>query len=123
MKTITAVAAKKLGKFIAKDFREIFGSSYNHVAERLGSLDSSSISRSGESSGARSGYFFPAPSQYFLRPPACFPRFHFFCVPLDGEFYSVREARLAWLTHFGRHPSGISATISCRPARVRSHAP
>jgi hypothetical protein len=49
MKTITAVAAKKLGKFIAKDFREIFGSSYNHVAERLGSLARSAIECLGRS--------------------------------------------------------------------------
>ena len=41
MKTITAVAAKKLGKFLAKDFREIFGSikttkpnSWAHSPER-----------------------------------------------------------------------------------------
>ena len=43
MKTITAVAAKKLGKFLAQDFHEIFGSSYDHVAERLGSLARSAI--------------------------------------------------------------------------------
>jgi hypothetical protein len=49
MKTITAVAAKKLGKFLAKDFREIFGSSYNHVAERLGSLARSTIECLGRS--------------------------------------------------------------------------
>ena len=49
MKTITAVAAKKLGKFLAKDFREIFGSSYDHVAERLGSLARSAIECLGRS--------------------------------------------------------------------------
>ena len=35
MDMIAAVAAKKLGKFLAKDFREIFGSSQNDEAERL----------------------------------------------------------------------------------------
>jgi hypothetical protein len=49
MKTITAVAAKKIGKFLANDFREIFGSSYNHVAERLGSLARSAIECLGRS--------------------------------------------------------------------------
>ena len=38
MDTIAAVAAKKLGKLLAKDFREIFGSAYNAEAERLGAL-------------------------------------------------------------------------------------
>jgi len=38
MDTIAAVAAKKLGKFLAKDFREIFGSAHNAEAERLGAL-------------------------------------------------------------------------------------
>ena len=49
MKTITAVAAKKLGKFLAKDFREIFGSSYDNVAERLCSLARSTIECLGRS--------------------------------------------------------------------------
>ena len=38
MKTITASAARKLGKFLAKDFRDIFGSRHDELAERLGSL-------------------------------------------------------------------------------------
>ena len=38
MDTIAAVAAKKLGKLLAKDFREIFGSAHNAEAERLGAL-------------------------------------------------------------------------------------
>ena len=38
MHTIAAVAAKKLGKFLAKDFREIFGSAHSDEAERLGAL-------------------------------------------------------------------------------------
>jgi hypothetical protein len=38
MKTITASAARRLGRFIARDFREIFGSAQDELAERLGSL-------------------------------------------------------------------------------------
>jgi hypothetical protein len=38
MRTITASAARKLGKFLARDFREIFGSTHDDLAERLGSL-------------------------------------------------------------------------------------
>jgi hypothetical protein len=38
METIAAIAAKKLGKLLANDFREIFGPSQNEEAERLGSL-------------------------------------------------------------------------------------
>src|ERR1700730_2023597 len=37
MKTITAIAANKLGNFLTRDFRRIFGSAYNDDAERLGS--------------------------------------------------------------------------------------
>ena len=43
MKTITAIAAQKLGKFIAKDFRSIFGAAQNDKAERLGSFARSTI--------------------------------------------------------------------------------
>ena len=45
METIAAVAAKKLGKFLADDFRDIFGSGNpaNESAERLGSLARSTI--------------------------------------------------------------------------------
>ena len=38
MDAIAAVAAKKLGKFLAKDFREIFGSTQSDEAERLSAL-------------------------------------------------------------------------------------
>jgi hypothetical protein len=38
MKTIAASAARKLGKFLTNDFREIFGSTNDEQAERLGSL-------------------------------------------------------------------------------------
>ena len=38
MKTITGSTAKKLGNFLAKDFREIFGPTHDDLAERLSSL-------------------------------------------------------------------------------------
>jgi hypothetical protein len=38
MKTVTASAARRLGRYLANDFREIFGSKYDESAERLGSL-------------------------------------------------------------------------------------
>ncbi len=43
MKTITALAANKLGKFLAKDFRRVFGPAHDDAAERLGSLARSTI--------------------------------------------------------------------------------
>jgi hypothetical protein len=43
VKTITAIAAQKLGKFIAKDFRGIFGPAHDDMAERLGSFARSTI--------------------------------------------------------------------------------
>ncbi len=43
MDMIAAVAAKKLGKFLAKDFRELFGSGQNDEAERLGALARTTI--------------------------------------------------------------------------------
>ena len=43
MDMIAAVAAKKLGKFLAKDFRKIFGSGQNDEAERLGALARTTI--------------------------------------------------------------------------------
>jgi hypothetical protein len=43
MKTITAIAADKLGKFLTKDFRRIFGSAHDDDAERLGSAARSTI--------------------------------------------------------------------------------
>lgn len=38
MKTITASAARRLGRFLTHDFHEIFGSTHDELAERLGSL-------------------------------------------------------------------------------------
>ena len=43
MRTITAIAAKSLGKFIAKDFRQIFGLGQEDRAERLSSLARSTM--------------------------------------------------------------------------------
>jgi len=43
VKTITALAANKLGKFLAKDFRRLFGPAHDDVAERLSSLARSTI--------------------------------------------------------------------------------
>jgi hypothetical protein len=43
VKTITALAANKLGKFLAKDVRRIFGPAHDDMAERLGSLARSTI--------------------------------------------------------------------------------
>jgi hypothetical protein len=49
MKMITASAAKNLGRFLAKDFLEIFGSAYDETAERLGSLARSTMECLGRS--------------------------------------------------------------------------
>jgi len=43
VETIAAVAAKKLGKFLAHDFRDIFGASQDEYAERMDSLARSAI--------------------------------------------------------------------------------
>ena len=43
MRTISAIAAKSLGKFLAKDFRRIFGSAQEDRAERLSSLARSTM--------------------------------------------------------------------------------
>jgi hypothetical protein len=43
VKTITALAANKLGRFLAKDFRRVFGPAHDDMAERLGSLARSTI--------------------------------------------------------------------------------
>src|SRR6266851_6160761 len=43
MKTITAIAANKLGNFLARDFRKIFGSACDDWAERIGSAARSTI--------------------------------------------------------------------------------
>ena len=49
MKTITGSAAKKLGKFLTRDFRRMFGPAHNDVAERLGALARSTIECLGSS--------------------------------------------------------------------------
>jgi hypothetical protein len=49
MKTITTMAATSLGKFLAKDFRDLFGSRHQDVAERLGSLAQSTLEFLGKS--------------------------------------------------------------------------
>ena len=43
MKTITAIAAHKLGNLLTRDFRRIFGSAHDDMAERLGSAARSTI--------------------------------------------------------------------------------
>lgn len=43
LETIAAVAAKKLDKFLAHDFRDIFGPSQDEYADRLGALARSAI--------------------------------------------------------------------------------
>src|SRR5258705_2437764 len=43
MRTITAIAANKLGNFLARDFRRIFGSACDDWAERIGSAARSTI--------------------------------------------------------------------------------
>jgi len=49
MKTITASAAKSLGRFLAKDFRQIFGSTHDETAERLSALARSTLECLGRS--------------------------------------------------------------------------
>ena len=49
VKTITESAAKNLGRFLAKDFRQIFGSAHDETAERLGSLARSTLECLGRS--------------------------------------------------------------------------
>ena len=43
MKPAAAMTARKLGKFLTRDFRRIFGSARDDIAERLGSLAQSTI--------------------------------------------------------------------------------
>jgi L-ribulose-5-phosphate 3-epimerase UlaE len=43
MKTIAAMVAKSLGNFVSKDFREVFGSGHQDIAERLGTLARSTV--------------------------------------------------------------------------------
>jgi 3'5'-cyclic nucleotide phosphodiesterase len=49
VKTVTALAANKLGKFLSKDFRRIFGPAHGDIAERLSSLARSTIEGLGRS--------------------------------------------------------------------------
>jgi hypothetical protein len=56
VKPITAMAANKLGKFLAKDFRRIFGPAHDDVAERLGSLARSTIECLGRSDALYHNY-------------------------------------------------------------------
>src|ERR1700757_2842795 len=49
VKTITASAANRLGKFLTRDFRRMFGPAHNDVAERLGALARSTIECLGRS--------------------------------------------------------------------------
>ncbi len=49
MKTITASAAKRLSRFLVKDFRKIFGPAHDEIAERLGSMTRSTIECIGQS--------------------------------------------------------------------------
>ena len=49
MRTITAMAAKALGGYIVEDFRELFGSGYQDIAERVGSLARATIECLGRS--------------------------------------------------------------------------
>src|SRR6201987_536849 len=49
VKTITASASNKLGKFLTQDFRRMFGPAHNDVAERLGALARSTIECLGRS--------------------------------------------------------------------------
>jgi hypothetical protein len=56
MKTLTASAARKLGKFLTNDFREIFGSTHDELAERLGSLARMTIECIGRSDALYHNY-------------------------------------------------------------------
>jgi hypothetical protein len=49
MRTTTAIVAKRLGKLLAKDFRQLFGSTQQDRAERLGSLARSTMECLGRS--------------------------------------------------------------------------
>ncbi len=49
MRTITASAAKQLGRFLTRDFRKLFGPAHDERAERLGSFARSTIECIGRS--------------------------------------------------------------------------
>src|SRR4030081_822494 len=59
VKPITALAANKLGKFLTKDFRRIFGPAQDEGAERLGSLARSTIECLGRSDALYHNYEHP----------------------------------------------------------------
>src|SRR3981081_4731709 len=56
MKTITASAAHKLGRVLPNDFREIFGSTHDEMAEQLGSLARTTIECIGRSDALYHNY-------------------------------------------------------------------
>jgi hypothetical protein len=56
VKPITALAANKLGEFLTKDFRRIFGPAHDDVAERLGCLARSTIECLGRSDALYHNY-------------------------------------------------------------------
>ena len=57
MKTITAIAANKLGNFVTRDFRQIFGSACDDEAERIGSAARSTIEMLGGGGRSRHRLF------------------------------------------------------------------
>jgi HD domain len=56
VKSVTALAANKLGEFLTKDFRRIFGPAHDDVAERLGSLARSTVECLGRSDALYHNY-------------------------------------------------------------------
>jgi hypothetical protein len=56
MRTITASAARRLGRFLTRDFREFFGSTQDDMAERLGSLARITIECIGQSDALYHNY-------------------------------------------------------------------
>ena len=56
MRAITVIAANKLGKFLAKEFRRVFGPAHDDMAERLGSLSRSTIECLARSDGLYHNY-------------------------------------------------------------------
>jgi hypothetical protein len=56
MRTITASAARRLGRFLTRDFREFFGPAQDDMAERLGSLARITIECIGQSDALYHNY-------------------------------------------------------------------
>src|SRR6195256_1951765 len=56
VKSITALAANKLGKFLAKDFRRVFGPAHDDMAERLGAFARGTIEYLGRSNALYHNY-------------------------------------------------------------------